>query len=158
MTRSFGERSWQVPNQMEPAHEAAREALDWVEAFPIAEQAKYSVRLALEEMLSHTIKDGDEDKNEHLITIHIAADSELVRIDLQDDGKPFDPTQHSAPDDLEDHLDAGVEGGFGIELVRCICRRGDYQREGDQNHVTLHIGILDPEEIGLPDDEERTSP
>ena len=156
MSQLFGERSWQIPNRMEPAIAMAREAMEWVESFPISEQSKYSIRLTLEEMLSNTVKYGYDDSAEHLITIRIAADSELIRIELMDDGHPFDPTRQATPD-VEHRIEEGLIGGFGIELVRRLCKQMDYQREADRNRTTLHIGILDPDEFELNDPQENRS-
>ena len=94
MPQLYGEHSWQIPNQLGPATAMTRDALKWANAFPISDQAKYSLRLALEEMLSNTVK-------------------------------------------------YGYAGGFGIELVRRICRHMGYRREQNRNRVTLHIESAD---------------
>ncbi len=145
MPRQFGKKSWKIPNQMGAATSLAREALEWAEAFPISEQSRYSIRLALEEMLTNTVKYGYDDKTEHLISVQIAADSEVIRIEMEDDARPFDPTGHARPD-IEERIQKETEGGFGLELVRRICKTIGYRREGDHNRLTMQISILDPDE------------
>lgn len=145
MTRLYGEKSWEIPNRLETAIAVAREALDWADGFPISDQSKYTIRLAIEEMLSNTIKYGYDDNQEHLISIQIAADSELIRIELVDDARPFDPTQHPELD-IERHLAEGIDGGFGIALVRRICKTVGYRRDGQYNRLALQIAVLDPDE------------
>ena len=60
----------------------------------------------------------------------------LLTIDFVDDGPPFDPLAHSAPD-----LDAPAEqrpmGGLGIAIVRAFVDRARYCRKGDRNHLHL---------------------
>lgn len=60
----------------------------------------------------------------------------LLTIDFVDDGPPFDPLAHSAPD-----LDAPAEqrpiGGLGITIVRAFVDRARYCRKGDRNHLHL---------------------
>ncbi|NLG35071.1 MAG: ATP-binding protein [Lentisphaerae bacterium] len=141
----FGRKSWNIPNQMGAATALAREALEWAEAFPISDQSKYSVRLALEEMLTNTVKYGYEDQSEHLISVQITADSEVIRIEMDDDARPFDPTGQTQAD-IQQRLEEDEEGGFGIELVRRICKTIGYRREGDHNRLTMQIAILDPDD------------
>ncbi|MDY0145772.1 MAG: ATP-binding protein [Kiritimatiellia bacterium] len=142
MPQLYGEHSWQIPNQMGPATAMTRDALKWANAFPISDQAKYSLRLALEEMLSNTVKYGYADQAIHPISISITVDSELIRIELIDDARPFNPTLQPKPD-IAHNVAVGIAGGFGIELVRRICRHMGYRREQNRNHVTLHIESAD---------------
>lgn len=121
-----------------------RDALAWAHDFPISDQAKYSLRLALEEILSNTVKYGYADQADHLISVWIAIDSELIQIELVDDACPFDPTLHPKPD-IAHNVEMGIPGGFGIELVRHICRHMGYRREQDRNRLTLYISSADPD-------------
>ena len=60
----------------------------------------------------------------------------LLTIDFVDDGPPFDPLAHFAPD-----LDAPPEqrpiGGLGIPIVRALVNEARYWREGHRNHLHL---------------------
>lgn len=144
MPQLYGEHSWQIPNQLGPATAMTRDALAWAHDFPIADQAKYSLRLVLEEILTNTVKYGYTDQASHLISVWIAIDSELIQIELVDDACPFDPTLQPKPD-IAHNLEMGIPGGFGIELVRRLCRHMGYRREEDRNCITLHIESTDPE-------------
>jgi len=59
-----------------------------------------------------------------------------LTIDFVDNGPPFDPLAHSAPD-----LDAPPEqrpiGGLGISIVRALVDEARYWREGHRNHLHL---------------------
>jgi len=59
-----------------------------------------------------------------------------LTIDFVDDGPPFDPLAHSAPD-----LDAPPEqrpiGGLGISIVRALVDEARYWREGHRNYLHL---------------------
>ena len=59
-----------------------------------------------------------------------------LTIDFVDDGPPFDPLAHFAPD-----LDAPPEqrpiGGLGIPIVRALVNEARYWREGHRNHLRL---------------------
>jgi serine/threonine-protein kinase RsbW len=142
MSQLYGQRSWRIPNQMGAAISLAMEVFDWVEAFPVSAQSRYSIRLAIEEMLSNTIKYAYDDDRDHFITIRVAAASDGIQIQLVDDGRPFDPTRHPKPD-IARNIESGIDGGFGIELVRCVCKQMGYRRDQTCNCVTLHIGATD---------------
>ena len=61
-----------------------------------------------------------------------------LRIEIRDEGVPFDPTGAPDPD-----ITAGVEertvGGLGILLIKKISRSVTYRREGGRNILTLEI-------------------
>ena len=144
-THQYGEKSWNIPNQLEAVTRLAREAAEWADDFPISEQSKYSIRLALEEMLTNTVKYGYDDPHEHLISVQIRADSELIRITLEDDARPFDPTANRNFS-LDNQLDSDQDGGFGIELVRQICKTIAYRREDQLNRLVMKISVMDADD------------
>ena len=150
MGRAHGKRTWRIPNRMGPATALAREAMEWLDPAPVSEQAKYFIRLTLEELLSNTIKYGYDDSAEHFITVRILLDPDFIRLELTDDGHVFNPTLQPSPD-VEQNLNSDKEGGFGIELVRRLCRDMNYRRQADHNLTTVHIGTLDPDEPLAPD-------
>lgn len=145
-------REWQVPNQMERAFAIVYEIQAWIDALPIPEDAKYFTYAALEEMISNRIKYGFNDTNERFIAVQITAGDTVICLELVDDGHEFDPTAHPSPD-IAQNLDAGMAGGLGIELVRRVCTRMDYRREGGLNRVTLHVDIREKPgcECSMPD-------
>ena len=138
----IAERSWQFPNRLSALAEVAKEVFDWMANLPLSSRAKYSTGLAVEEMASNAIKYGYDDAREHWIRLRIAATPNLMEIVFEDDGHPFDPTAHPAPD-IEKIVNSRKTGGLGIELVRRICEKMVYRREGALNRLVLHIRRLD---------------
>ncbi len=130
------EGSWQIPNQMARACPVIYQILAWIDDLPISEQTKYFTYAALEELVSNKIKYGFDDARESFIAVKISIDETVVCMEFVDDGHAFDPTAHPPPD-IARNLDDGVDGGLGLELVRRICARMDYRREGNLNRVTL---------------------
>lgn len=98
------------------------------------------VNLMLEEALVNVIDyaypEGVEGEIE--LTTEYNASEGMLTFRIADHGKPFDPTQASAPD-----LDASAEdrpiGGLGIYLVRTLADRVEYSREGDRNILRISI-------------------
>ncbi|MDE1902628.1 MAG: ATP-binding protein [Alphaproteobacteria bacterium] len=102
----------------------------------VSESVAFRINLALEELLTNTIKYGYADQGAHEIAIELQRSSNGVTVEIVDDGKPFDLTQVPTPD-----LDAPIEqraiGGLGIHFVRTMMDEVRYCRDGSRNRVTL---------------------
>ena len=139
------EKTWQIPNRIEALADIAKEVSGWLADLPLSSRAKYSAGLAVEEMVTNIIKYGYDDSHEHLVGIRIAVDPEHLKLVFEDDGHPFDPTMRPAPD-IEKLVESQKIGGLGIELVRRMCDKMTYERNGDRNRLTLHIRRLEPDD------------
>ena len=136
--KSIAERIWRFPNRMTALADVAKQVFDWMADLPLSSRAKYSTGLAVEEMASNIIKYGYDDEREHQIVVRIAATRDLLEISFEDDGHPFDPTKHPSPD-IERIVESHRAGGLGIELVRRICEKMIYTRDGSINRLMLHV-------------------
>ena len=146
--KTIAERTWRFPNRMTALAAVAKEVFEWLANLPLSSRAKYSVGLAVEEMASNVIKYGYDDDREHEIAVHVAAQDDRVEIVFEDDGHAFDPTGHPKPD-LERIVESRKIGGLGIELVRRICEKMVYAREGSHNRLLLHIRRLEAHDTQL---------
>lgn len=63
-----------------------------------------------------------------------------IRLQVADDGPPFDPTAR-APAILPRSLDEATPGGLGIHLIRQYTSVMTYRREGDRNILTLALPV-----------------
>ena len=143
--KTIAERSWQFPNRMPALAGVAKEVFDWMADLPLSSRAKYSTGLAVEEMASNIIKYGYDDEGEHVIRLRITANLDLLEIAFEDDGHPFDPTQHPSPD-IENLVASRKAGGLGIELVRRMSETMTYERAGRLNRLTVLIRRLQPDD------------
>ena len=132
------EKSWKIPNRIEALADVAKEVFEWLSDFPLSSRAKYSTGLAIEEVVTNIIKYGYDDGSEHLVGIRISVDRDHLTLVFEDDGHEFDPTKRPAPD-IEKIVNSQKAGGLGIELVRRICEKMTYAREGALNRLVLHI-------------------
>lgn len=105
----------------------------------IAESEAYATQLALEEILSNVIRHGYEVAGLHEISVCLRAGSGQVELEVEDDGRPFDPL--SAPEvDLGVPLEERRVGGLGIHLVRRMAKEIRYRRSGDKNRIQVTLG------------------
>ncbi len=114
---------------------------DAVEVF--ADKHQLSAKLAfnfgliLEELLVNTISYGFDDEQEHEIHIRMWADRGWFRVQIEDEGRTFNPLCDSP----EPMIDLSVQdrpiGGVGIHLTKELMDDVKYQRINGKNIVTL---------------------
>jgi len=101
-----------------------------------------SLNLVLEELVVNTVSYGYDDpgadagRDDQSIEIRLRRDDDLITLQIEDDGKAFDPTVLDEPD-----TDAAIEerdaGGLGIHFVRTLMDTVEYRRVGDHNRLTM---------------------
>jgi anti-sigma regulatory factor (Ser/Thr protein kinase) len=116
---------------LERTRDRVRELL---ERAAVDEAAVYAVDLAIEELAGNVTRYG----RARAISVDVAIDASLVRVTIQDDGLPFDPTQHPEPARVRTLAEAPI-GGRGISLVRRFARAMRYRRESDRNRLEVDV-------------------
>ena len=101
-------------------------------------QALYQAQLAAEEIGTNIIKYGYDDQLEHRITLRVESLADCFRLQIFDDGHPFDARQVPESDPKQS-LEEREPGGWGISLVRRLARRMHYDRRDGVNVLTVEI-------------------
>ncbi len=70
----------------------------FAEKHGLARKVLLKLNLILEELVTNVIRHGYEDDAEHQITIGLALDAGRLRIEVEDDGRHFDPRDVPPPD------------------------------------------------------------
>ena len=96
----------------------------------------FEINLGLDELFTNIISYGFEDESEHPIKFTIAKEKETLVVQVEDDGKPFNPLDVAVPEEAQD-LDSMDIGGLGIHLIKNMMDDIDYQRAGGKNKVIL---------------------
>ena len=99
-----------------------------------------SINLVLDEVVTNTIEYGYDEPGRHEIKVTLAVEGGTLTIEIEDDGRPFDPLS-APPPDLTLSIDKRPVGGLGIHLVRSVMDSVEYQRRGDRNVLTMHKTI-----------------
>jgi serine/threonine-protein kinase RsbW len=102
--------------------------------------AAYKVSLALEELVTNTIKYGYDDQDRHEILVSLVWSPPQIVLQLEDDGHPFDPLAAPAPD-MNAPLETRSVGGLGLHLVRQMAETFTYRREGGRNRLDLRFSL-----------------
>jgi len=106
----------------------------------------FELNLVLDEVLTNVMSYGYADTRQHQIIVRLSVMLEPhpaeVVIEVEDDGRPFDPTEAEVP-----ALDSPVEerpvGGLGIHLVRQLMDGLTYRRQQGKNVLLLRRVIDD---------------
>lgn len=72
------------------------------------------------------------------VTVKIAQESAMVRIEMSDTGIPFDPLTMETPD-IKSELENRQVGGLGIFLIRRMLDEVHYSRIGERNILSLAV-------------------
>ncbi|MBK8316480.1 MAG: ATP-binding protein [Acidobacteria bacterium] len=90
----------------------------------------------LDEILTNVISYAYEDADQHLINIRGKLADGFLTIEVEDDGREFDPLKSDNPD-----LDSGLQerpiGGLGIHLVKKLTDQLEYHRQDGKNLLVM---------------------
>lgn len=95
-----------------------------------------TIHLAAEEVLVNIISYAYSGETGDIDIAYTFDKNEGFRIELIDEGEPFDPTSMATPDvdaPLEDRMDSGL----GIFLVKQLMDKVEYRRQGKWNILTF---------------------
>ena len=102
----------------------------------LPQKCLFEINLGLDELFTNIISYGFEDDSEHQIKFSLAKDNETLVVQVEDDGKPFNPLETAGPEVSPD-LDSVNIGGLGIHLVKKMMDAIDYQRVKGKNRLIL---------------------
>ena len=95
-----------------------------------------SLNLALEEWVVNVISYAYADAAAHTIELRLWRGPDRLRIEIEDDGRPFDPTAQAAPD-TDAPLELRKIGGLGIHFIRKTVDEMSYHRRDNHNLLIL---------------------
>ena len=128
--------AFKVRNDLNDLRGVAAATTEFLETNRASPEVIFAANLAIEEMVSNTIKYGYSDGLEHQIEIQLLLGASDLEIEICDDGGPFDPFAYPAPRPSPPG-DKRQAGGLGIHFVRNILDGFNYVRREGQNIVRL---------------------
>lgn len=106
----------------------------------LPDQLAYNIRLVVEEAVCNTIKYGYEDQDIHTISVIAELEGGEIRLEIQDDARPFNPNEAPAPD-LSVPIEEREIGGLGIFLMRAFMDEINYQRSSGRNILRMQKSL-----------------
>jgi anti-sigma regulatory factor (Ser/Thr protein kinase) len=92
--------------------------------------------LALEEHLTNIRNYAYENGSRHSIRVRLEVESGYLTVEVEDDGKAFDPLQ-VPPANTSLPLEKKPVGGLGVHLIRKFMDDVHYRREADKNILRM---------------------
>lgn len=134
--KSSSSVAFAVTADMDKLPQIMQTVADAMNASGFAPNEVFEVQLAVEEACTNIIRHAYEGRT-GFIYISILTEKDDLKILIEDDGPPFDPTEHTnmhrrAQDDIE-----GPVGGWGIGLIRAVMDEMTYRRSLDRNILCL---------------------
>jgi anti-sigma regulatory factor (Ser/Thr protein kinase) len=100
-----------------------------------------AINLVLDEVVTNVIDYGFEGvAGEPEIRLTMSLEGDQLTIQVEDNGRAFDPLQMATPD-LDLPLEDRPVGGLGIHIVRSVMNTVEYDRRGGRNVLTMHKTI-----------------
>ena len=129
-----------IDSQLSEIRRAARLVDEFTAAHGLADEDANAIHVVLDEVLSNTIRHGLAGAPSHEIALTLDLSGGEVRIEVEDDGVAYDPTQAPAPV-LSGTLAERTEGGLGLTFLRGLTHSIEYRRVGERNRLVLRRRI-----------------
>ena len=129
-----------LKNQLSEIARLARIVDDFGRRHQIDVKIIYSMKLALDEILTNVISYGYDDAAEHHITARLSLEQGQWTAEVEDGGKPFNPLE-SPEANTQQSLVARPIGGLGIHLVRKLIDEFEYCRQNEKNRLVMRINL-----------------
>ena len=98
------------------------------------------LRLAVDEIASNSIMHGYEEAGiSGNLYVHTEVTDGHVKVVLEDEAGPFDPSKMGTPDHVDLPLGERPIGGLGIHLTIQGVDEFSYERAGDRNRTTFVV-------------------
>ena len=133
--------SLSVPGTVLGARQAARAFDTFSASQGIAGPSVQAVQVALDEVLSNTVRSGFTADRIGRIDVRFEMVDGVLDILVVDDGVAFDPLARADPD-THASLEVRPVGGLGIYLVRQLMDSAEYERRDGQNRLRLRKRII----------------
>ena len=126
----------ELKNQLSELARLNQALTEFGERHHLALHVILDVNLALEEIVTNIISYGFNDKDEHCIRVSLSLNRGELKVEVADDGQPFNPLEAPIPD-TKQPLEEISPGGLGLHLVRTLMDDVAYQRRPTGNVLVM---------------------
>jgi sigma-B regulation protein RsbU (phosphoserine phosphatase) len=128
----------ELKNSLSEIERLTRIADDFGRRHHIDAEALHHLKVALDEILTNIISYGYADDGEHSIITRLSLEQGQLTVQVEDDGKPFNPLDVPEPD-TNQSLEERPIGGLGIYLMRKLMDEVEYRRQNDKNILVIKL-------------------
>jgi anti-sigma regulatory factor (Ser/Thr protein kinase) len=102
----------------------------------LADELRQRIDLAVAEALANIVEHGQAGAGGRGIAVRLSTRGDVVELEIEDGGGPFDPLAHEPPP-LASRLEDAAVGGYGLRLIRAAMDECRYRRAEGRNRLTL---------------------
>ncbi|MCL4807378.1 MAG: ATP-binding protein [Thermoanaerobaculia bacterium] len=102
----------------------------------VSDPVRRSIQVVLDELLSNTIRCGAGGGRDLTISLTFRLDADALRVEILDDGTPFDPLERASPDTTLP-LEKRPVGGLGVMLVKNLVDEISWEDDAGRNRVRI---------------------
>jgi anti-sigma regulatory factor (Ser/Thr protein kinase) len=132
----MGTLSFDLKNRLSELDKLCDNIRQFCEDRGVSKRQTFEINLALDELFTNIISHGFEDNNEHHVNVTCKSEGDKLKITIEDDGVPFNPTAAPHPNLKCAFKDREI-GGLGIHLIRSYMDHIEYNRRGGKNILVL---------------------
>ena len=125
-----------VTNDLAELERLSRAVEEFGRAAGLSAPVIFDLELAANEILTNVILHGYDDEREHAIVVRLVANAGEVTVEVEDDGRPFDPSSVPTPR-LDLPLEERPLGGLGVHLARRVTDAIEYRRQDGRNILRM---------------------
>jgi anti-sigma regulatory factor (Ser/Thr protein kinase) len=125
-----------IKNDLAEIGRVSRIVTDFVTRNRLPAKLAFDLNLSLDEILTNIISYGYEGDGERQIDIRCTLAEDGVTVEVEDDGRPFNPIETPEPD-LSALLEDRPIGGLGVHLVRQLMDQLEYRRLERKNLLIM---------------------
>ena len=106
----------------------------------LSDKSILRINICLDELFTNIVSYGFEDDLEHVIKFTARVEDNLLTIEIEDDGTPFNPLKKIDPD-FPANVESAKIGGLGILIIRKLIDSIGYERKHGKNRLTMKKNI-----------------
>jgi anti-anti-sigma factor len=129
-----------VENRTSELERLGRGIETFAQRLGLSSQVMFELSLAVDEIVTNIISYAYDDDGLHDIVVRLAEESGEVVVEIEDDGRPFDPLSVPAPR-IDLPLEERASGGLGMHLVRKVTDEVQYMRRRERNVLVMRKKI-----------------
>jgi sigma-B regulation protein RsbU (phosphoserine phosphatase) len=130
----------EIKNELSEIERMARLVDDFGRRHRFNAETTHNLKVALDEILTNIISYAYVDAGEKPIVTRLSLDQGRLTVELEDDGRAFNPLQVPEPD-TKQLLEERPIGGLGIHLVRKLVDALEYRRQNDRNILVMKLKV-----------------
>lgn len=134
------EYKFELKNSISELKALHQHLANWGGDMGLSENSILRINICLDELFTNIVSYGFDDDLEHIIRFTLSGENNLVVINIEDNGIPFNPLGKIDPD-FPDNVENAEIGGLGIHIIKKIMDNVSYERKQGQNKLSMRKNI-----------------